>query len=206
VNQSKTFKDYYSGCNLVLHGYAGTGKTFCALYLALAELLEGQSMYERIIIIRSAVPSRDMGFMPGSLKEKMQMYEEPYREICDDLFDSKNAYDFLKMKGIVQFCSSSFLRGITFNNCIVIVDEAENFTFPEIDTVITRMGNDSRLVICGDFRQTDLHKPHEKEGITQCMNIIRKMDCFSMVEFEKQDIVRSGLVKSYIITKADMGL
>lgn len=205
-NQEKAFNAYQQGYHLMLHGFAGTGKTFCALYLALKEVLTNDSIYNKIIIVRSVVPSRDMGFLPGSMKEKAAVYEEPYREICDSLFGRGDGYDILKMKGIVQFTTTSFLRGITFNNAIVILDESQNLSFQEADTVMTRMGDESRIVVCGDFRQTDLLKPHEREGITQLMAITKKINTFEHVEFMKEDIVRSGLVKSYIIQKDAMGL
>jgi len=205
-NQEKMFTAYNQGYHLMAHGFAGTGKTFCALYLALNELLTKESIYNKIVIIRSVVPSRDMGFLPGSMKEKIQVYEEPYREICDSLFGRGDGYDILKMKGIVHFTTTSFLRGITFNNAIVILDESQNLSFQECDTVLTRMGDESRLMVCGDFRQTDLNKPHEKEGITQLMRITNRINTFQHIEFEKEDIVRSGLVRSYIIQKHELGL
>ena len=205
-NQEKVFNSYQKGYHLMLHGFAGTGKTFCALYLALNEILTGNSIYNKIVIIRSVVPSRDMGFLPGSMKEKIQVYEEPYREICDSLFGRGDGYDILKMKGLVHFTTTSYLRGITFNNAIVILDESQNLSFQECDTVMTRMGDESRLIVCGDFRQTDLTKPHEREGVTQLMRITNKINTFEHVEFMKEDIVRSGLVRSYIIQKDAMGL
>jgi len=203
-NQDNTFSAYQQGYNLMLHGYAGTGKTFCALYLALNEILSGKSDYERIILIRSVVPSRDMGFLPGSIKEKIRVYEEPYKEICDDLLGRGDGYDILKMKRVVEFTTTSFLRGITFNNAIVIVDETNNMLMSELDTVMTRMGNNSRVIFCGDYRQTDLNKPHEREGITRFMEITKRIDSFKHIEFQKEDIVRSSLVKAYIIMKAEL--
>jgi len=205
-NQEKAFNSYRQGYHLMLHGFAGTGKTFCALYLALNEILTGNSIYDKIIIVRSVVPSRDMGFLPGSMKEKAAVYEEPYREICDNLFGRGDGYDILKMKNLIHFTTTSFLRGVTFNKAIVILDESQNLSFQEADTVMTRMGDESRLIVCGDFRQTDLTKPHEKEGITQLMAITRRINTFEHVEFQKEDIVRSGLVRSYIIQKDAMGL
>lgn len=205
-NQERVFSAYRQGYHLMLHGFAGTGKTFCALYLALNEILNTDSIYTKIIIVRSVVPSRDMGFLPGSMKEKIAVYEEPYREICDSLFGRGDGYDILKMKGIIQFTTTSFLRGLTFNNAIVILDESQNLSFQEADTVMTRMGDESRIIVCGDYRQTDLLKPYEKEGITQLMAITNRINTFQSVDFEKDDIVRSGLVKQYIIQKASIGL
>jgi phosphate starvation-inducible protein PhoH len=206
TNQQVTFDAYRNGYNLMLHGYAGTGKTFCAMYLALEELLTGRSNYDKIVLIRSVVPSRDIGFLPGSIKDKIAVYEEPYREICDDLFGRGDGFNILKMKGLVQFTTTSFLRGMTFNNAIVIVDENNNMTFQEIDTVMTRLGNESRVVFCGDYRQSDLTKPHEKTGINQFMAITKRINTFRHVEFEREDIVRSGLVRDYIINKTELGL
>ena len=205
VNQQKTFEAYNQGYNLMLHGYAGTGKTYISLYLALKQLLSGTHNFQKIILIRSVVPSRDMGFLPGNIKEKTRVFEEPYKEICDDLFGRGDGYEILKLKHMIEFTTTSFLRGTTFNNAIVIVDECANLTFQEIDTVMTRIGNHSRVIFCGDYRQTDLNKPHEKEGITQFMRITNRINTFKHIEFEKQDIVRSNLVKDYIIQKTEMG-
>jgi predicted ribonuclease YlaK len=200
-NQQLTFDSYDRGMNLMLHGFAGTGKTFISLYLALNEVLSEQSIYDKVIIIRSVVPSRDIGFLPGNTKEKIRVYEEPYKEICDELFGRGDGYDILKMRGIVHFTSTSFLRGITFNNAIVIVDELQNLGFPELDTVMTRMGDQSKIVFCGDFRQTDLTKESEKGGLNSFINITKRMNRFSYIEFEKTDIVRSSLVRDYIIER-----
>lgn len=204
ANQQATFDAYRNGFNLMLHGYAGTGKTFCALYLALDDILNSRSTYDKIVLIRSVVPSRDMGFLPGSIKDKIAVYEEPYKEICDDLFGRGDGFGILKMKKLIEFTTTSFLRGLTFNNAIVIVDETNNMTMAELDTVMTRMGNNSRIIFCGDYRQTDLNKPHEKTGITTFMNITRRINSFKHVEFQKEDIVRSSVVRDYIIAKAEM--
>lgn len=206
VNQQRTFEAYKQGFNLMLHGFAGTGKTFCALYLALEEILSGRSTFDKIVLIRSVVPSRDMGFLPGSIKDKIAVYEEPYKEICDDLFGRGDGYGILKMKKMIEFTTTSFLRGLTFNNAIVIVDETNNMTYQEIDTVMTRLGNNSRIIFCGDYRQSDLNKPHEKTGIKDFMSITCRINSFKHVEFQKEDIVRSGVVRDYIIQKTEMGL
>ena len=206
ANQQVTFDAYHQGYNLMIHGFAGTGKTFCALYLALEEMLMPRAKYDKIVIIRSVVPSREMGFLPGTVKDKIAVYEEPYKEICDDLFGRGDGYGILKMKKLIEFTTTSFLRGMTFNNSIVIVDETNNMNMAELDTVMTRLGNNSRIVFCGDYRQTDLNKPHEKTGINTFMNITRRINSFQHIEFQKEDIVRSGVVRDYIIQKTEMGL
>ena len=205
-NQQKTFDAYDKGQNLILHGFAGTGKTFISLYLALEEVLESSTLYDKIIIVRSVVPSRDVGFLPGNIKEKTRVYEEPYKEICDDLFGRGDGYDILKMRNIINFTTTSFLRGLTFNNAIVIVDELQNMTFGELDTVMTRLGDRSKIMFCGDFRQTDLTNEKDKSGILSFINITKRMNRFEYIEFEKTDIVRSGLFRDYIIQRTEMGI
>jgi phosphate starvation-inducible protein PhoH len=199
TNQELTFKSYEQGSNLMLHGVAGTGKTFISMYLALREILSGNSPYEKIVVIRSVVPSRDMGFLPGSIKDKIKAYEEPYQEICDDLFSNGQGYNILKAKKLVEFTSTSFLRGMTFNNAIIIVDEFQNNSFGEINTVMTRVGENSKIIFCGDVRQSDLKKNEEKDGIRHFIEITKRMGGFDHIEFNQSDIVRSGLVKQYLI-------
>lgn len=204
-NQRKAFESYNEGKNVLLHGLAGTGKTFISLYLALNEILAKNSQYKKVVIIRSIVPTRDIGFLPGNNKEKTKVYEGPYYAICNELFNRGDAYDILKTKGTVDFMSTSFIRGITINDSIVIADEINNMTFHELDSVITRIGNNCKLMLCGDFRQSDLPKQSEKQGLTSFMKILGKMGSFDHVEFDEEDIVRSGLVKEYIIAKDRLG-
>lgn len=203
ANQQDTFRAYDEGKNLVLHGYAGTGKSFVSLYLALEEILDYRTPFNKVVIIRSVVPSRDMGFLPGSIKEKIKVYEEPYKEICDNLFGRGDGYDILKTKRLVEFTTTSYLRGLTFNDSIVIVDELQNMSFAELDTVMTRMGDNSRVMFCGDFRQTDLQEK-DRVGLMKFLNITKRMNNFEYIEFGKQDIVRSGIVRDYIIKKTEM--
>lgn len=204
-NQAKTFKAYNKNKNVLLHGLAGTGKTFISLYLALKEVLSKNSPYKKVVIIRSVVPTRDMGFLPGNTKEKTKAYEGPYYAICAELFGRSDSYEILKTKGVVEFISTSFIRGLTISNAIIIVDEINNMTFHELDSVITRMGHNCKLMMCGDFRQSDLPKQAEREGLIQFMKILGRMGCFEYVEFTEDDIVRSGLVKEYIIAKDRLG-
>ena len=157
-------------------------------------------------MVRSVVPTRDMGFLPGNAKEKSKIYESPYYSICTDLFGRGDAYDVLKNKNIVEFISTSYVRGITLNDSIVIVDECQNLTFHELDSIITRLGRNSRLILCGDFRQTDLWRETEKRGIVNFMKVLRSMSSFDQIEFEKEDIVRSTLVKEYILSKLSNGI
>lgn len=202
--QNLMFESYDNGKNILAHGFAGTGKTFISLYLALEEILTGNSKYDKIIIVRSVVPSRDMGFLPGSASEKSKIYEEPYKEICSILMERSDSYELLKTKGNIIFTTTSFLRGLTFNNAIVIVDEIQNMLFSEIDTVMTRLGDNTRVIFCGDFRQTDFKKNDEKSGIFKFMQILNEMRNFEYIEFKQNDIVRSGIVKDYIIAKTKL--
>ena len=202
-NQAAAFDEFRKGKNLILHGYAGTGKTLSAMYLALEALFAGEC--SNIIIVRSAVPSQDIGFLPGSYEEKIAPYEEPYDSICDFLFKTKGNYDELKDRAFVTFMPISFIRGITFDDAIIILDESQNANFHCTDSVITRLGENSRLIICGDYTQSDLKKDKEKQDIIRIMGILENLPQFSRIEFGEQDIVRSKLVKDYIIEKHKQG-
>lgn len=204
VNQSKVFDAYNKGFNLVCHGFAGTGKTYLSLYLALNDVLN-HNTHQAVTIIRSVVPSRDMGFLPGSAAQKAEVYEKPYQAICDDLFGRGDGYKLLKLRKLIEFETTSFLRGVTLNNRIIVVDEINNLTFQELDTVMTRVGDNSRIIFCGDYRQTDLNRRYDKTGIREFMDITRRLRSFEHVEFEEADIVRAGVVKDYIITRTEMG-
>jgi phosphate starvation-inducible PhoH-like protein len=201
--QEYVFESWEEGFNVLMHGVAGTGKTFIAIYLALRTLLKSKcDPYNKVVIIRSCVQSREMGHLPGDAKEKMAEYEAAYKYILSDLFERGDALDVMKTKGYIEFISTSFLRGKTFENCLVIVDEIQNMNFQELDTIITRTGNNCRLFFCGDYAQTDLIKHHEKEGLLKFLDILFEMkDDFEYIEFGVEDIVRSKLVKNYIEMK-----
>jgi phosphate starvation-inducible protein PhoH and related proteins len=202
-NQNKFFQAYKQGDYFIaLHGVAGTGKTFSALYKAIEEVLDKSNTFEKIIVVRSAVQSREIGHLPGSIDEKMDIYQQPYRQICETLFGRKDAWDRLEEQGHIEFISTSFIRGMSFDNAIIIVDEMQNMTFEEIDTVMTRVGNQSKIIWCGDYRQTDLNKKkNDVSGLLKFFDIAYHMDAFTRIEFTPDDIVRSSLVKDYILAK-----
>lgn len=202
-NQKAFFDAYKRGDYFVaLHGVAGTGKTFCALYKALEEVLDKSNPFKKIIVVRSAVQSREIGHLPGDVTEKMEIYQQPYRQICETLFGRKDAWDRLEEQGYIQFISTSFIRGMSFDDAIIIVDEMQNMTFEEIDTVMTRVGYRSKIVWCGDYRQTDLNKKkNDVSGILKFFDIAYHMGAFTKIEFTVDDIVRSSLVKDYILAK-----
>ena len=161
-SQKVVFDTWNKGKNQFLFGAAGTGKTFASLYLALNSVLDLKSNYERVIIVRSLIPTREIGFLPGDEEDKSALYQVPYQNMVQFMFEMpneqsfNNLYDRLKGQGSLYFLSTSFLRGLTFDNSIVIVDECQNMNFHELDTIITRIGQDSRIVFCGDFDQSDL--------------------------------------------------
>lgn len=205
--QEQTFQAYDAGDHLLLHGMAGTGKTFISFYLALDEIFsDPETPYYDITVIRSVVPTRDIGFLPGKEEEKIGVYEEPYKAISNELFGRGDAYDILKQKNLINFMCTSFVRGLTLNNTIVIVDEVNNMSFHELDSLITRLGENCRLILCGDFRQSDLTKKQEREGLINFMKIIDHLSGFEHIEFTQNDIVRSKLVKEYIIARENLGL
>ena len=202
-NQKKFFdaykrQDYF----IALHGVAGTGKTFCALYKAIEEVLDKGNPFNKIIVVRSAVQGREIGHLPGDVNEKMEIYEQPYRQICDTLFGRRDAWDRLEEQHHIEFISTSFIRGMSFDDAIIIVDEMQNLTFEEIDTVMTRVGYRSKIIWCGDYRQTDLtKKKNDVTGILKFFDIAMHMKAFTRIEFTVDDIVRSSLVKEYIVAK-----
>lgn len=202
TNQKLFFDAYKKGSNhIALHGVAGTGKTFIALYKALEEVLDKSSQQDRIIIVRSAVQSREIGHLPGDLGEKLAVYQQPYKDICHALFERADAWSLLEEAGTIEFISTSFIRGTTFENAIIIVDEMQNMNFEEIDTVMTRVGEGSKIIWCGDYRQTDLRKSNDKTGILRFFDVAKYMASFARIEFMAEDIVRSELVKEYILAK-----
>lgn len=200
-NQSKAFHAYHKGKNLILSGSAGTGKTFIAMYLALREILEKDSPYKKLVIIRSIVPTRDIGFLPGDEEEKKEAYMLPYTEICNELFADKMAFKRLQDHNQIEFLSTSFIRGTTLNDAIIILDEMQNCVFRELDTVITRVGSRAKFIMCGDYYQSDFDKKTDKEGVLNFLKIVDSMNSFSHVEFTWADIVRSDFVRDYIVTK-----
>jgi predicted ribonuclease YlaK len=200
--QRDVFQQYKNGYNLVLNGSAGTGKTFIAMALALEEALDRETPYEKVIIVRSIVPTRDIGFLPGDEEEKKDVYAAPYRAICKEILPGHgDSWERLVEQDAIEFLSTSFIRGITLNNAIIIVDEMQNMTEHELDSIITRVGRDCKFIMCGDYYQSDLKKSDEKYGIINFLDILRELKKFSVIEFSWPDIVRSGLVRDYIMTK-----
>jgi predicted ribonuclease YlaK len=211
-NQELFFKEYKEDKNLVAYGCAGTGKTFITLYNAILDVLDPKTPYEKIYIVRSLVPTREIGFLPGDHEDKSSLYQIPYKNMVKYMFEmpDDNAFEMLyanlKAQGTISFWSTSFIRGTTLDNVIVIVDEFQNLNFHELDSMITRVGESSKIHFCGDATQTDLIKTAEKNGIVDFIRILKNMPSFSMVEFEAEDICRSGLVKEYIIAKLELGM
>lgn len=201
LNQNRIFREFDRGKHLYIHGTAGTGKSFLSVYLALNEIVN-KNTYREVVVVRSAVPSRSQGFLPGSLQEKDEIYELPYEAIVNDLFTgTQNHYKYLKNMGHFRFLSTSYLRGITIDNAIIIVDEVQNYTGQEIDTVITRIGKDCRMIILGDSKQNDLVNMRQDSCIDDLHKIISRMNEFSMVEMTVDDIQRNDLVKSWILAR-----
>ena len=202
-NQRRFFDQYNKSKVMLLHGVAGTGKTFIALYHALEEVLDKSNPFEKVVIVRSAVSSRDIGHLPGDEKEKTEVYTEPYVGICQDLFNRHDAYQRLVEQGAIQFLVTSFVRGITLDNSIILVDECQNMTDMELNSIITRVGDRSKIIFCGDFRQTDLYRKTDMSGLKKFMVIADMMPSFKTIEFGTEDIVRSPLVKEYILARLE---
>lgn len=199
INQNKAYKAFHQGYNLILHGVAGTGKTFISMHMALNAVLTEGCKQTQVIVVRSAVPTREIGYLPGSLKEKISAYEDPYKDVCDDLFEKATAYEELKARKLLTFTTTSYLRGLTWKNAIVVVDEIQNLNYEELRTVITRVGDNTRIIFSGDYRQSDLERYKERQGLGHFLNILEAMEGFAKVEFVADDIVRNALVKEFII-------
>ena len=211
-NQKKLFKSYSEGKHLVAYGASGTGKTFITLYNALSDVLEDRTPYEKIYLVRSLVSTREIGFLPGDHEDKSSLYQIPYKNMVKYMFQMPSDADFemlygnLKTQETISFWSTSFIRGTTLDNCIIIVDEFQNLNFHELDSIVTRVGENSKIMFCGDATQTDLVKTNEKNGIIDFMKILNVMPSFDTIEFGIDDIVRSGIVKEYLIAKMELNL
>jgi predicted ribonuclease YlaK len=211
-NQERLFEEYESGKNIVAYGAAGTGKTFITLYNALQDVLNERSPYEKIYIVRSLVATREIGFLPGDHEDKSSLYQIPYKNMVKYMFEMPTDSDFemlygnLKNQETISFWSTSFIRGTTLDNCIIIVDEFQNLNFHELDSIITRVGENTKIMFCGDATQSDLVKTNEKNGIIDFMRILQQMPSMAIIEFGLEDIVRSGLCKEYLVAKAELGM
>ena len=210
-NQEVLWDAYAQGSNVVAYGVAGTGKTFCILYNAMKEVLNEDTPYEKIYIVRSLVPTREIGFLPGTHEDKSWLYQVPYRNMVKHMFsmytdkEFDSLYEDLQRQETISFWSTSFLRGTTLDNAIIIVDEFENLNFHELDSIITRVGENSKIFFAGDASQSDLQKVTERSGILDFMQILNGMPEFTKVEFTLEDIARSGLVRSYLVSKINQG-
>ena len=211
-SQKVVFDSWKQGQNQFLYGCAGTGKTFISLYLALSEVLKNETPYDKVIMVRSLIPTREIGFLPGDEEDKSALYQVPYSNMMQFMFEQPNEqafsmlYDRIKQQGSFYFLSTSFLRGLTFDNSIIIVDECQNLNFHELDTIVTRVGQDSKIMFCGDFSQSDLSKLNERNGLMDFLQILHEMEEFNCTEFNIGDIVRSGFVRNYLIQKTKLGM
>ena len=212
-NQKRLFESYSQNKHIVAYGTAGTGKTFISLYNALSDVLDETTPYEKIYLVRSLVSTREIGFLPGDHEDKSFLYQIPYKNMVKYMFEMPSDQDFemlygaLKTQETVGFWSTSFIRGTTMDNCIILVDEMQNLNFHELDSIITRVGENTKIIFCGDAAQTDLVKTNEKNGILDFKKIIMSMtDDFESIEFDIDDIVRSGLVRNYLLTKIALGM
>jgi predicted ribonuclease YlaK len=211
-NQRVMFEEYGKGQNIFAYGAAGTGKTFVAMYLALRDVLDENTPYEKVYVVRSLVATREIGFLPGTHEDKSSLYQIPYKNMVKYMFEMPDdasfemLYENLKNQETISFWSTSFLRGTTLDKAIVIVDECQNLNFHELDSIITRVGEDTKIMFCGDASQSDLQRSNERSGIIDFQRILQQMKEVSLIEFNVEDIVRSGLIKSYLIAKINLGL
>ena len=211
-NQQKLFESYSNNKNIIAYGAAGTGKTFITLFNALCDVLDTSTPYEKIYIVRSLVSTREIGFLPGDHEDKSTLYQIPYKNMVKYMFELPSAADFemlygnLKAQETISFWSTSFIRGTTFDRAIILVDEFQNLNFHELDSIMTRVGENTKIMFCGDATQSDLIKQNERNGIVDFMRVLRLMSSIDIIEFGVEDIVRSGLVKEFILAKLELGM
>jgi len=211
-NQKRLFDYYDQDKNIFAHGVPGSGKTFVLLYKALKEVLDERTPYEKIYIVRSLVQTREIGFMPGSEEDKKSLFEIPYKNMVKYMFELPSDADFemlygnLKAQGTISFWCTSFIRGVTLDNAIVIVDETQNLNAHECFSIISRCGLNTKIMFAGDVEQSDLTRMSEKNGIIDFIKITNVMPSFEKIEFEVDDICRSPLVKEFVIAKKSLGL
>ena len=211
-NQQKLFESYANNKNIIAYGAAGTGKTFITLFNALNDVLDTSTPYEKIYIVRSLVSTREIGFLPGDHEDKSFLYQIPYKNMVKYMFELPSAADFemlygnLKAQETISFWSTSFIRGTTFARAIILVDEFQNLNFHELDSIMTRVGENTKIMFCGDATQSDLIKQNERNGIIDFMRVLRLMSSVDIIEFGVEDIVRSGLVKEFILAKMELNL
>lgn len=200
--QAEVIKEYQKDNCLILSGSAGTGKTYIALSLALEDVLDKNTQYNKVVIVRSIVPTRDIGFLPGDEEEKKDAYTAPYRSLVSEICSGQTtAWEKLVGTGEVEFMSTSFIRGLTISNAIIIVDEFQNCTGHELDSIITRIGRNCKIIFCGDYYQSDFTKETDKKGVLKFLQIMEQLNKFSHIEFTWKDIIRSDIVRDYIMTK-----
>lgn len=200
-SQESVFASWKDGFNLVLSGSAGTGKTYISTYLSLLDIMDKNKPEQKLVIVRSAVPTRDMGFLPGTQEEKEDAYKAPYYAILSQLFEDKDAWKKIEVAKQIEFLTTSFIRGITLTDCIVLIDESQNLTYHELCSVITRLGHNTKIILCGDYYQSDFTRNGDREGLEKFTKILENMKLFDHIEFTWEDIVRSGLVRDFIMTK-----
>lgn len=201
--QEEMFHSWFNNRSICAYGSAGTGKTFLAMYLAINEITSGNSDHKQIKIVRSVVPTREVGFLPGTLDEKIVHYEQPYMDIVHELTGCWKGYEYMKESRIIEFVPTSFIRGLTWDNTIVIVDEGQNMNFHEIESVMTRIGKHSRMIFTGDVKQSDLQRKYDQSGMSRAITVMQNHGDFDMIEFTRHDVVRSEFVKKWIIASED---
>lgn len=207
-NQEKFFEIYKRGGYFTfLLGSPGVGKTMIAMAKAIEDVLDKSSTFKQLVVVRSTVSTRDQGFLPGTIEEKSEIYELPYKEIAQTLFNRTDAWSRLKEQGYARFIPSSYIRGISIDDSIVLVDEVQNMTWGELSSIIGRVGHRSKIIFAGDKFQNDLtRQKNDVSGLDEFLRVAKTMDEFEAVYFTPDDIVRSSLVKSFIVACDKLGL
>jgi phosphate starvation-inducible protein PhoH and related proteins len=195
INQRRYF-EAIEECDMVFGvGPAGTGKTYLAVAMAASALLSKK--VSRIILVRPAVEAGErLGFLPGTLQEKVDPYLRPLYDALYDLLE-QDRVDKMLERNVIEVAPLAFMRGRTLNDAFIIMDEAQNTTSEQMKMFLTRLGSNSKAVITGDVTQIDLPNP-KKSGLVEAIEILRGVDGIRFCHFEDGDVVRHHLVQRVI--------
>ena len=195
TNQQTLVKSYEDNDLLFAVGPAGSGKTYTAIALAVRALKNKE--VRRIILSRPAVEAGEkLGFLPGDMKEKIDPYLQPLYDALQDMIPAAKLTEYME-KGTIQIAPLAFMRGRTLSDAVVILDEAQNTTVPQLKMFLTRLGIGGKMIVTGDLTQVDL-PASQKSGLRDAIERFHNIKGLRIIEFDEKDIIRHPLVKHIV--------